>query len=267
MSVLLLAPGAVWAQAESSEPSEPVYADVAQDAWYREFVVSLKAQGVFEGTDCGEGFCPGEPLARWQMAVWLVRILDDEDPSPITESRFEDVELDADAAPFIERLAELEVTTGCGDGSEFCPGTSVSRAQMAAFLYRAFDLPEAAERAGFSDVADDHWAVGYIDALAASGITVGCKSEPFSYCPPSPVTKAQMATFLFRALQWQRDQTQTGEQDDSEDEEAGNEPAVNDNPNNIAGYDPDVFYTEENELSRFVKHEIVDKHAEETSGF
>ena len=38
---------------------------------------------------------------------------------------------------------------------------------------------------------------------------------------------------------------------------------VNDNPNNIPGYDPDIFYTEENDLSRFIKEEIVDRYAEE----
>ncbi len=38
---------------------------------------------------------------------------------------------------------------------------------------------------------------------------------------------------------------------------------VNDNPNNIPGYNPDIFYTEENDLSRFIKEEIVDRHAGE----
>ena len=38
---------------------------------------------------------------------------------------------------------------------------------------------------------------------------------------------------------------------------------VNDNPNNIPGYDPDIFYTEENEISRFIKEEVVDRYAED----
>ena len=38
---------------------------------------------------------------------------------------------------------------------------------------------------------------------------------------------------------------------------------VNNNPNNIPGYDPDIFYTEENDLSRFIKEEIVDRYAED----
>ena len=39
-----------------------------------------------------------------------------------------------------------------------------------------------------------------IDALAAAGITAGCSTEPLRYCPDNPVTRAQMATFLTRAL-------------------------------------------------------------------
>ena len=198
----------------AQEPVVDVYDDVGEDAWYYEPVAALAVQGVFAGTDCDEGFCPDEPLKRWQMAVWLVRILDGADPAPVAESRFQDVDAAQAWAALVGRLAELEVTVGCrSEPLQFCPGTSVSRAQMAVFLYRAFDLSEAAEPAGFSDVAGDHWAAGQIDALAASGITAGCRSEPFSYCPSSPVSKAQMATFLFRVMQWQREQAQTGEPD------------------------------------------------------
>ena len=251
------------AQAQTPEPaSRSPYADVPQDAWYRESVVSLEEQGIFEGTDCEEGFCPGEPLKRWQMAVWVVRILDGQEPVLIDESRFADVDNHADWIHFIDRLADLEVTVGCkSEPLRYCPDGAVTRSQMAAFLYRAFDLPDAENPAGFTDVPEDSWAFNSINALAASGITVGCKSEPFSYCPSSSVTKAQMATFLYRALERQAAQEQTTEEPDDGIEETPTE--INNNPNNILGYNPDVFYTEENELSRFVKHEIVDKHAEE----
>ena len=261
--LLWLALTAVSAQAQTPEPiHDSAYADVPQDAWYREPVVSLEAQGIFEGTDCDEGFCPGEPLERWQMAVWVVRILDGQEPALIDESRFADVDNHADWIHFIDRLADLGVTVGCkSEPLRYCPDSAVTRSQMAAFLYRAFDLPDAENPAGFTDVPEDSWAFNSINALAASGITVGCKSEPFSYCPSSSVTKAQMATFLYRALERQAAQEQTTEEPDDGVEETPSE--VNDNPNNIPGYDPDVFYTEENELSRFVKHEIVDKHAEE----
>ena len=41
---------------------------------------ALASRGVLAGIECGEGLiCPGEPLKRWEMAVWLVRVLDGAD--------------------------------------------------------------------------------------------------------------------------------------------------------------------------------------------
>jgi hypothetical protein len=70
---------------------------------------------------------------------------------------------------------------------------------MAAFLVRAFDLPpEVGDR-----FADDNGSVFEedIEALAAARITLGC-NPPFSdrFCPEGTVTRAQMASFLVRAL-------------------------------------------------------------------
>jgi hypothetical protein len=48
------------------------------------------------------------------------------------------------------------------------------------------------------DVAPDFWAFQYIEALAASEITTGFPDGTFH--PTEPVTRAQMATFLVRAL-------------------------------------------------------------------
>ena len=75
----------------------------------------------FAGTECAQGFCPDDAIDRKTMAVWMVRVLDREDPPAASESRFDDVDAHSFQAPFIERLAELGVTGGCGDGTGFCP--------------------------------------------------------------------------------------------------------------------------------------------------
>ena len=161
---------------------------------------ALAALGVFEGTECAEGmFCPRDEMKRWTMGVWLVRVLDDEEPAAVSESSFADVESDEWWLAHVERLAELEVTKGCKtEPLRFCPDRFVTRAQMATFLVRAFDLA-AAEPAGFTDTAGNTHEAN-IDALAAAGVTAGCKTEPLNYCPSKSVTRAQMATFLARAL-------------------------------------------------------------------
>ena len=161
---------------------------------------ALASRGVFAGIECGAGLiCPDEPLKRWEMAVWLVRVLDSTDPAPVIASSFEDVDADQWWAAFVERFFTLKVTLGCAsEPARFCPDRSVNRAEMATFLERAFDLP-AAGPAGFADTAGNFHAAN-IDALAAARITAGCASEPRRYCPDQPVTRAEMATFLARAL-------------------------------------------------------------------
>ena len=161
---------------------------------------ALNALGVFDGTECvPEMFCPGEEMKRWSMAVWLVRVLDEQDPPAVDQSSFADVDSDEWWLAYMERLAELEVTKGCKtEPLRFCPDRAVSRAQMATFLVRAFGL-EAADPGGFTDT-EGNTHEDNIDALAAAGVTAGCKAEPLRYCPTRSVTRAQMATFLARAL-------------------------------------------------------------------
>ena len=161
---------------------------------------ALAARGFLDGTECAEGrICPSQPLKRWEMAVWLGRALRYGEPEPITESRFADVDADEWWAPHVERFADLGVTDGCRtEPLGYCPERAVNRAQMATFLQRALRLPESAP-AGFADT-EGNTHESNIDALAAEGITAGCTTEPLRYCPEDSVRRAQMATFLSRAL-------------------------------------------------------------------
>ena len=161
---------------------------------------ALAGRGVLAGMECGDGLiCPDEPLKRREMAVWLVRVLDGTDPARAGASRFADVDAERWWAPFVDRLHELGVTAGCAtEPARFCPRGRVTRAQMATFLKRALDL-EPAGAAGFGDVGGGPHAAN-IDALARAGITGGCGRDPLRYCPGRSVTRAQMATFLARAL-------------------------------------------------------------------
>ena len=157
---------------------------------------------IYAGTGCvnSDELCADEPLLRWEMAVWMTRILDRADPAAVASSRFSDVTADDWWAPHVERLAELGVVTGCGDDAlAFCPDEPIERGEMAAFLASAFDLP-AADRAGFADVGDDHPFAADIDRIAAAGITNGCQVDPARFCPQTLTTRAETATFLARAL-------------------------------------------------------------------
>ncbi|MDE0169703.1 MAG: S-layer homology domain-containing protein [bacterium] len=181
------------------------FTDVDPGGTHEAAINALADMGVFEDTECGEGeFCPGDPIERWVMAVWLIRVLGG-DGSTTGTSRFADVDAAEWWSPFTEDLADREITAGCATGPlRYCPDDSVTRAQMASFLTRAFAL-EAAASAGFADTAGDTHEAN-IDALAAAEITAGCKTGPLRYCPGQAVTRAQMATFLHRAHLKQKDQ-------------------------------------------------------------
>ena len=163
-------------------------------------VEALRADGVLEGTECSSPglFCPGEPIPRWLVAVWLVRVVDGQDPEPVDVSRFADVDASQWWTAHVERLAELGITVGCvSEPAQYCPDDPATRAQMATFLKRAFALDPAVPR-GFADT-DGSVHEAAIDALHASGITKGCSVEPLRFCPDQATTRGQIALFLERA--------------------------------------------------------------------
>ncbi len=117
------------------------FGDVPDNYWAKDWIEALYNDGVTSG--CGNGnFCPGGNVTRAQMAVFLLRAEHGSDYTPpeVEHSRFNDVPDDYWAKNWIEQLAEEGVTSGCGGGN-YCPSGSVTRAQMAVFLIRAFNLP------------------------------------------------------------------------------------------------------------------------------
>ena len=115
--------------------------DVPDDFWAKNWIEALTNDGVTTG--CGNGnFCPDGNVTRAQMAVFLLRAEHGSDYTPphVEHSRFNDIPDDFWAKDWIEQLAEEGITSGCGGGN-YCPDGSVTRAQMAVFLVRAFNLP------------------------------------------------------------------------------------------------------------------------------
>jgi uncharacterized protein (DUF1800 family) len=92
-------------------------------------------------------YCPDSAVLRAQMAVFLLKIYEGVGhvPPPAT-GVFADVPLSdpslAPLAPWIEELARLKVTVGCGNNG-FCPNQPNTRGQMAVFMTKTFHRPEA----------------------------------------------------------------------------------------------------------------------------
>lgn len=104
---------------------------------FEDDVDRLAAAGI--AIDCGGGnYCPNAPLLRKTMAAAMVRALDL--PTAPAAGFVDTVGIPFEAD--IDALAAAGITKGCNPptNTKFCPDTSVTRGQMAAFLVRALDL-------------------------------------------------------------------------------------------------------------------------------
>jgi hypothetical protein len=181
--------------------ADPIFLDVPTSYWAFLFVETLADTGITRGCDA-KNYCPGAPVTRAQMAVFLERGINGSDFVPPTAGGnfFNDVPASYWASGFIEQLFMDGITTGCGLGN-YCPEDAVTREQMAVFLLRAkhgsaYQPPDPV--GVFNDVVLNHWSAPWIEQLAKEGITLGCGNN--NYCPKDTVTRDQMAVFLVRTF-------------------------------------------------------------------
>ncbi len=114
------------------------FLDVTSGAWSCPHIKRLAELKITGG--CGYGnYCPQGLVTREQMAVFIVRALDGDPAANACNgvAPFNDVPASSWSCGHIQRLVELGITQGCGNGS-YCPGNEVTREQMAAYLARAF---------------------------------------------------------------------------------------------------------------------------------
>ena len=118
-----------------------VFTDVPVDYWAAKWIEELSKEGITGGCATGK-FCPDDVITRAQMAVFLLKSEHGSSYNPPAASGtvFTDVPVDYWSAKWIEQLAKEGITGGCGAGT-YCPEQSVTRAQMAVFLVKTFNLP------------------------------------------------------------------------------------------------------------------------------
>ena len=177
------------------------FVDVDPEQWWMPFVERLAELGVTKGcwVDPAE-YCPDEPVTREQMASFLTRAFDLEAAGA---AGFADVGGSGHEAD-INALAAANITQGCDtEPARYCPGSNVTRGEMATFLARALDLvprpppvgrstvvvetpgiPEASVRIGFYPCCADFslWQIpiekGWFEEL---NISIGSDSHLYSF--------------------------------------------------------------------------------------
>jgi len=110
--------------------------------WAEDWIEALRSDGITGG--CGPNlYCPENPVTRAQMAVFLLKSMYGSGYTPPAvgaDTGFSDVPTTHWAAAWIRQLAAEGITGGCGTNL-YCPEGPVTRAQMAVFLVRTFNLP------------------------------------------------------------------------------------------------------------------------------
>jgi hypothetical protein len=176
--------------------------DVPLDNPFHNDILTIATAGITGGCR-PTSYCPANDVSRAEMAVLLLKAkygADHVPPPPV--QIFADVPNDAFAAAWIDELATLGVTTGCGGGL-YCPDRPISRAEMAVLLLKTLlgsGYVPPTPAGIFADVPLGSFAVDFIEDIYNRGITAGCGTNPLRYCPDTDVPREQMATFLVRTF-------------------------------------------------------------------
>lgn len=184
------------------------FSDVPTPDLYRLEINCLAELEVTQGTSDGleSRYNPAAAVPRYQMAVFVLRLLQDvvdaNLPSPGTKPTFSDTDgLPLEAQTAIEKLTRAGIVQGTS-ATTFSPFRSVTREQMATFIAnsQAFlatsgrydDFPTADNP--FPDVSGVHEAS--VAAVTAAGIAQGKTGGGFD--PRGSITRGQMSAFLTR---------------------------------------------------------------------
>ena len=168
------------------------FADVANSAYYVDAVEWMLKREVTQGTT-ETTFSPNLNCTRAQIVTFLWRAAGS--PEPKGTVGFADVSAGSYYAKAVAWAVENGITGGTGNGL-FSPDATCTRAQSAAFLYRAAGSPAVNGSAGFSDVAADAYYAQAVAWAKEHGITDGIGGGLFGSA--NDCTRAQIAAFLWR---------------------------------------------------------------------
>ncbi len=162
------------------------FRDEASIAGYaREGACWLRANGITTNNP----FRPGDPVTRAEMAAFLWRAAGE--PAADGSCGFTD---EASIPGYARQAACWLLASGVTDNNPYRPGVVVTRAQMAAFLWRSAGRPAAPVDCDLVDLAEiPDFARDGACWLLRNSVT---RNNP--YGPAGPVTRAQMAAFIWR---------------------------------------------------------------------
>jgi len=189
-------------------PREGGFLDVLPGDWAFDEISACFRRGIVTGYPDGT-YCPGMPVSRDQMAVFIARALAGGDasvPAGPYAAHFPDVPTGHWAYDHVEYAHARSIVSGYRDGL-YHPEYGLDRGQMSLFIARSICDPTGDEgltgfvppaEPSFLDVPYDFWSYRYIEYIAAEGVAGGYGDG--CYHPEYAVTRDQMAVFICRAF-------------------------------------------------------------------
>lgn len=175
---------------DESETSDGQFTDVTTQDYFADPVVWAVENGITAGTG-PDTFGPHNTCTTAQIITFLWRAYGSQ--APTVTAPFLDISGDdyyADAAAWAWEK-------GLISGDVFGGNAPATRAATMTYLWKLAGQPNAGA-AGFSDVPADADYATAVDRAVEEGITAGTGEDTFS--PDSICTRAQIVTFLYKAL-------------------------------------------------------------------
>lgn len=135
---------------ERPQPSlSSSFSDVAKDAWYAPYAEAVKDALIGEITVNGTLFNADAPALREDVAVAIARSLSLPTANSAQVSFADQGEISVEARPYVAAALKAGLVSGYEDGT-FHPKQTVTRAEAAAMLWKAFPERQTTEADNFS---------------------------------------------------------------------------------------------------------------------
>lgn len=173
------------------------FSDIDSVSWAKESIEYLADKKIIQGK-AEKLFYPNDNIKREEFIKIIVEAFELYDEKAQVD--FSDVDKDRWSYAYISSAYNLGIVSGVSD-STFAPSSEITREQMAAIVYRVYNLLGENTKSQKS-FADDNevslWAKEAVSALAGSGVINGTGDNKFS--PKQIVTRAQSAKIIYEML-------------------------------------------------------------------
>ena len=162
---------------------------------YAEGIQWVIDEGISNGTSAAR-FMPDAACTRAQVVTFLWRAAGR--PAPKSEtSWFYDVKFDSYCGKAVQWAVEQGITAGVSRGY-FAPDRKVTRAEFVTFLWRYLGKTEPGCENPFVDVQPTNFYFRSVLWAVENGVTSGINE--YTFAPDRYASRAQVATFIYRAL-------------------------------------------------------------------